>query len=114
MPRLIRAAVGSYSNCAKLCRFPALIDTLLFDRDDKFGWDVIEFLKASSVKPIRIAIRSPWQNGVAERWVGSCRREMLDHVIPLNEQPLRHSCTKTWLTTMKTEPTSDWTSRHRH
>jgi hypothetical protein len=26
---------------------------------------------------------------VAERWVGSCRREMLDHVIPLNEQHLR-------------------------
>src|SRR5438045_192228 len=31
-------------------------------------------------------IRSPWQNGIAERWVGSCRREMLDHVIPLNEE----------------------------
>jgi putative transposase len=28
-------------------------------------------------------------NGVAERWVGSCRREMLDHVILLNEQHLR-------------------------
>ena len=26
---------------------------------------------------------------MAERWVGSCRREMLDHVIPLNEQHLR-------------------------
>jgi putative transposase len=40
-------------------------------------------------KPIRTSIRSPWQNGVAERWVGSARREMLDHVIPLNEQHLR-------------------------
>ena len=28
------------------------------------------------------------QNGVAERWVGSIRREMLDHVIPLNDQHL--------------------------
>jgi hypothetical protein len=28
-------------------------------------------------------------NGLAERWVGSCRREILDHVIPLNEQHLR-------------------------
>jgi putative transposase len=26
---------------------------------------------------------------LAERWVGSCRREMLDHVIPLHEQHLR-------------------------
>ena len=28
-------------------------------------------------------------NGTAERWVGSCRREILDHVIALNEQHLR-------------------------
>jgi len=38
---------------------------------------------------IRTAYRSPWQNGVAERWVGSCRRELLDHVIVLNESHLR-------------------------
>ncbi len=33
--------------------------------------------------------RQPWQNGVSERWVGSCRREILDHVIPLNEEHFR-------------------------
>jgi hypothetical protein len=31
----------------------------------------------------------PWQNGVAERWVGSCRRDLLDHVIVLNERHLK-------------------------
>jgi len=31
----------------------------------------------------------PWQNGVAERWVGSCRRELLDPVIALNEPHLK-------------------------
>lgn len=35
------------------------------------------------------AFRSPWQNGVAERWVGSCRRDLLDHVIILNERHLK-------------------------
>ncbi|PYU77946.1 MAG: hypothetical protein DMG50_29220, partial [Acidobacteria bacterium] len=62
---------------------------VLFDRDTKFGGDVVEFLHASSMKPIRTSVRSLWQNGVAERWVGSLRREVLDHVIPLNDQHLR-------------------------
>jgi putative transposase len=35
---------------------------------------------------IPIAPRSPWQNGYAERFVGSLRRECLDHVIALNER----------------------------
>jgi len=62
---------------------------VVLDRDAKFGSDVVEFLKASGIKPIRTSIRSPWQNGIAERWIGSCRREMTDHVIPLNEQHLK-------------------------
>src|SRR5258705_11345557 len=41
---------------------------LIFDRDQKFGFEV-----------------SPWQNGIAERWVGSCRRDLLDHIVALNE-----------------------------
>lgn len=40
-------------------------------------------------KLIRTAYRSPWQNGIAERWVGTCRRELLDQVIVLNEAHLR-------------------------
>jgi len=62
---------------------------LLFDRDSKFGTDVISAVKDLGSHPIRTAFRSPWQNGVAERWVGSCRRDLLDHVIVLNEQHLK-------------------------
>jgi putative transposase len=62
---------------------------VLFDHDSKFGSDVLQFLKSSALKPMRTTIQSPWQNGVAERWVGSARRELLDHVIPLNEFHLR-------------------------
>ena len=61
---------------------------ILFDRDAKFGGEVRDFLKASGMQAVRTSLRSPWQNGVAERWVGSCRREMLDHVIPLHERHL--------------------------
>jgi putative transposase len=46
-------------------------------------------LKATDLKPKRTSVQSPWQNGIAERWVGSCRRDILDHVIALNEQHLR-------------------------
>ena len=62
---------------------------VILDRDAKFDADVIAFLKATGLKPKRTSVRAPWQNGIAERWVGGCRREMLDHVIPLNEQHLR-------------------------
>jgi len=61
----------------------------LLDRDSKFGTDVTDLPISSGIKPKRIGYRSPWQNGVAERWIGSCRRELLDHVIVLNEAHLR-------------------------
>ena len=61
---------------------------VIFDRDCKFGSEVRTFLKASGIRAVRTSVHSPWQNGVAERWVGSIRRDMLDHVIPLNERHL--------------------------
>ena len=61
----------------------------VFDRDAKFGNAIVAFLKASGIEPLRTSIRSPWQNGTAERWIGSARRELFDHIIPLNESHLR-------------------------
>jgi transposase InsO family protein len=62
---------------------------VILDRDTKFDTDVITFLKATGLKPKRTSVQAPWQNGIAERFVGSCRREILDHVIALNQQHLR-------------------------
>jgi putative transposase len=62
---------------------------VLLDHDAKFGGDVFRFLKSSKLKPMQTGIRSPWQNGIAERFVGSIRREFLDYVIPLNGFHLR-------------------------
>jgi putative transposase len=62
---------------------------VILDRDSKFDHEVMTFLKATGLQPKRTSVRAPWQNGIAERWVGSCRREILDHVIALNEQHLR-------------------------
>jgi transposase InsO family protein len=40
-------------------------------------------------KPTRTAPRSPWQNGVAEPWIGSVRRELLDHVVVFDDRHLQ-------------------------
>jgi transposase InsO family protein len=62
---------------------------VILEQDSKFDDDILALLRATGVEPKRTSVRAPWQNGIAERWVGSCRREMLDHVIPLNEKHLR-------------------------
>jgi len=61
----------------------------ILDRDSIFNADVIAFLNATGLEPKRTSIQAPWQNGTAERWIGSCRREILDHIIPVNEEHLR-------------------------
>jgi transposase InsO family protein len=55
----------------------------------RFGEVVSEAVESLELKEIRTSFRSPWQNGVAERWVGSCRRDLLDHITPLNERHLK-------------------------
>ena len=62
---------------------------LLFDRGSNFNAEVVSAIQNFGIQPKRTSFRSPWQNGVAERWVGSCRRDLLDHVIVLNEQHLK-------------------------
>jgi len=62
---------------------------VILDRDTKFDAEVLRMLRSIGLNPKRTSRQSPWQNGVAERWVGTCRRELLDHVIPLNEPHLR-------------------------
>jgi transposase InsO family protein len=62
---------------------------VILDRDSKVDTEVLALLESTGLQPKGTSIRSPWQNGIAERWVGSCRRELLDHIIPLNEKHLR-------------------------
>ncbi len=61
---------------------------LIFDRDTIFSPAVVRFVRAIGTEPARTAYRCPWQNPVAERWIGSCRRELLDHVVVFGERHL--------------------------
>jgi len=61
---------------------------LIFERDGKYGVEIPVAVRALKMNPVRTSFESPWQNGLAERWVESCRRDLLDHVIAVTERHL--------------------------
>jgi transposase InsO family protein len=60
---------------------------LLHDRDHAFG-QLGMTANAMGIEELLTAPRSPWQNAFVERFIGSVRRECLDHVIVFNEAGL--------------------------
>ena len=62
---------------------------LIRDRDRVYGAAVTHRLRAMGIRDKPIAPCSPWQNGFAERLIGSIRRECVDHVVALGEGHLR-------------------------
>src|SRR5262249_8597873 len=59
------------------------------DRDGIYGESFRTRVQGMSIEEILIAPRSPWQNGYAERMIGSIRRECLNHLIVINDNHLR-------------------------
>jgi transposase InsO family protein len=66
-------------------------DYLIRDRDACYGSVVTKRLAAMGIRDHPTAPRSPWQNGHAERLIGSIRRECLDHIVVLGEAQLRRT-----------------------
>jgi transposase InsO family protein len=63
---------------------------LIRDRDSAFGETFIRRVRAMGIRDRPISPRSPWQNGYAERLIGSIRRDCLDHVVIFGEGHFRH------------------------
>jgi transposase InsO family protein len=59
------------------------------DNDGAYGHVFTGRLKAMGIRDRPISPGSPWQNGIAERLIGSLRRECLDHIIVFGERHLR-------------------------
>jgi transposase InsO family protein len=72
------------------CGWDGTPEYLVRDRDSVYGEIFIRRLRTMGIRDRPIAPRSPWQNGHAERLIGSLRRECLDHVVVFGERHLRH------------------------
>ncbi|TGN19282.1 integrase core domain-containing protein [Leptospira idonii] len=62
---------------------------VLTDNDCLFGKRFSRYLERLGIKHKKTAVRSPWQNGYAERFVKTCKNEFLDYFVPLNEYHLK-------------------------
>jgi transposase InsO family protein len=62
---------------------------LIRDRDGEFSWRFDEVLTSSGVQIIKTPPRSPRANSYAERFVGTLRRECLDHLLIYGQRHLR-------------------------
>jgi transposase InsO family protein len=66
------------------------VQFLLRDRDSKFTATFDEVFRSEGVRLLRTAYRSPRANSFAERWIGTVRRECLDHLLILGRRHLEH------------------------
>ncbi|MFI6396232.1 integrase core domain-containing protein [Nonomuraea sp. NPDC050547] len=64
---------------------------LIRDRDGKFPALVNEILAEARIQTVRTGIQMPRMNSIMERWVQTCRRELLDRCLLWNERHLRNA-----------------------
>jgi transposase InsO family protein len=72
------------------CGWDAAPRYLIRDRDRSYGEVFVRRIRAMGIRDRPTSPQSPWQNGYAERLIGSIRQECLHHVIVFGERHLRH------------------------
>ncbi len=61
---------------------------VLYDRDASFTATFDAVSQATGVRVIRSAVQAPRMDSIMERWIGSCRRELLDRTLIWNQRHL--------------------------
>jgi putative transposase len=64
---------------------------LIRDRDGKYPALFDAILADSGITAVRSGVRMPRMNAIMERWMGSCRRELLDRTLIWNQRHLLHA-----------------------
>src|SRR5258706_7195378 len=72
------------------CGWEQIPRYLIRDRDGAYGEVFIRRLQSMGIRDRPTSPRSPWQNGYAERLIGSIRRECIDHIVVVGERHVRH------------------------
>jgi len=86
---------------------------LIRDRDRIYGTTATRRLRAMGIRDKPIAPALPWQNGFAERLIGSIRRECVDHLIVWVKRICAEPCAPMPAITTTAEPTCPWLKMHR-
>jgi transposase InsO family protein len=61
---------------------------LIRDRDTKFTAVFDTVFASEAIRILRTPVRAPQANAIAERWIGTLRRELLDRMLILNRRQL--------------------------
>jgi putative transposase len=62
---------------------------LIRDRGSKYTAAFDAVLAGAGIRTVRCNVRTPRMNAIAERWIGGCRRELLDCTLIWNQSHLR-------------------------
>jgi transposase InsO family protein len=61
---------------------------VLHDRDASFSAKFDAVFQSAGITVIHSAVQAPRMNSIMERWIGSCRRELLDRTLIWNQRHL--------------------------
>ena len=75
---------------------------MIRDRVSNFTVAFDAVLADASIQTVLCNVRTPRMNAITERWIGGCRRELLDRTLIWNQAHLLRCCASTRPTTIST------------